>query len=61
MENYIIITIIVLIFLIALRPALKHMKGQGSCCSGGASVSPTMKKEIETVVALKVLTIEGMN
>lgn len=61
MSSAIIAAIILVVVFLALRPTIKHMKGQGSCCGGGNSVSPAMKKEIGDVVAVKVMTIEGMH
>lgn len=61
MGTYIIIAILAVIVLFSLRGSLKHFKGQGGCCGGGADVKPEKKKLQGQVVANKIITIEGMH
>ena len=58
MENAIIIAVIVVLVLVGLRPALKHMKGQGSCCGGGGTY--VSKKKLQNVTGRKTAIVEGM-
>lgn len=57
MENAIIVAVIVVLVLVGLRSALKHMKGQGGCCGGETYVS---KKKLQNVTGRKTAIVEGM-
>ncbi|MEE1086827.1 MAG: cation transporter [Schaedlerella sp.] len=59
MENIIIIIILLVLVFIGLRSALKHFKGEGGCCGGGAPV-PKQNKKLKNVISKKVVVIEGM-
>lgn len=59
MENIIIIGILVVLLVIGIRSTVKHFKGESSCCGGGSSVKPK-KKKLKSVIATKVITVEGM-
>ena len=43
MENFIIIAIIAIVFVIGIISTVSHFKGQGGCC-GGSSYKPKRKK-----------------
>ena len=58
MENAIIIFIVVILVAVSIRPALKHMRGQGSCCGGGGTY--VSKKKLQNVTARKTAVVEGM-
>ena len=60
MTDIIIIAVIAIIIIVAAKPALKHMKGEGSCCGGGGTV-PAKKKKLKVTALKKVMTIEGMH
>lgn len=61
MTDLIVIAVIVVILVIAGKGAWKHLKGEGSCCGGGSSVKAKKKKLNGTIVAEKVILIEGMH
>ena len=60
MENYIIIAILVVIGLVAVRSAVKHFQGKGSCCGGGSDYKPR-KKKLNRVIATKTFRVDGMH
>lgn len=59
MENVIIIGLIVVMVLIGIRSAIKHFKGESSCCGGGSG-EKVKKKKLKNVIARKTVIIEGM-
>lgn len=59
MENVIIIIILVILIAVGIRSGMKHFKGEGGCCGGGFSVKKKPKK-LKTVVAKKLVIVEGM-
>ncbi len=62
MTNAIIVLILVVIFAAAAKGAVKHLKGQGSCCGGGSStVKEPDKKLTGPVIKTKVFKIDGMH
>lgn len=61
--NLVIILIIAAGVFLAIRPTIKHMKGEGSCCGGGSSDGGKRKKKklTEPKWGEKVLYVEGMH
>lgn len=61
--NLVIILIIAAGVLLAIRPTIKHMKGEGSCCGGGSSDGGKRKKKklTEPKWGEKILYVEGMH
>ena len=59
MENYIIIGIIIVIAFFAVRTIVKR-KGRKGCCGSGSDYKPR-KKKLQTVIATKVFTVDGMH
>ncbi|MCD7800664.1 MAG: heavy-metal-associated domain-containing protein [Ruminococcus sp.] len=57
----IVLLIIIVIVVLAIKPSIKHMKGQGGCCGGGDVPKPKKKRLDSPIVATKILTIEGMH
>ena len=43
MANYVIMAALAVVILLALRSALKHFRGEGGCCGGGAAPAPSFK------------------
>lgn len=61
MGNYLVGAILLLVVLLALRSTLKHFRGEGSCCGGGGGEPKTKKKKLQdSIVAKKLVHIEGM-
>jgi len=59
MENFIIIAIIAVAFVIGIVYTIKHFKGQGGCCGGG-SYKPKRKK-LSKVLYKKTFLVDGMH
>ena len=59
MENLIIIGIVLVLVIVGVYSSIKHFKGESGCCGGGPSVKPK-KKKLKTVIATRVVTVEGM-
>lgn len=61
--NLVIILIIAAGVFLAIRPTIKHMKGEGSCCGGGSLDGGKRKKKklTEPKWGEKVLYVEGMH
>ena len=57
MANVIIVLILVVVVGIALKSTRKHMKGESSCCGGGALED---KKLDNPIIKEKVFKIKGM-
>ncbi len=61
MTDLILIAVIAVILVFAAKGGIKHLKGEGDCCGGGSSVKAKKKKLTGTIVAKKVIAIEGMH
>lgn len=62
MANVIVVLIIIVILGFALRGAIKHFKGESSCCGGGTGIIKTDDKELKNpVIGKKTVHIEGMS
>lgn len=61
MGTAIVILVILVIIILAVRGSLKHMKGEGGCCGGGASYTEETRELEGSVVAKKIIYIEGMH
>ena len=59
-SNIIIIAILAVAVFFASRSAVKHFKGEGSCCGGGSGVKLIKPKKLDNVLAVKTIRIEGM-
>ena len=59
MTNIIVIVILAVVIFFAVRSTLGHFKGESSCCGGG-DVKVPKKKLTGTIIATKVVDIEGM-
>lgn len=61
--NLIIILIIAAGVFLAIRPTIKHMKGEGSCCGGGSLDGSKRKKKklTEPKCGEKVIYVDGMH
>ncbi|MGN0151356.1 MAG: heavy-metal-associated domain-containing protein [Wujia sp.] len=59
MGNVIIIGIILILVLNGIHSSIMHFKGEGGCC-GDVTSAKVKKKKIKSVVATKVVSIEGM-
>lgn len=59
MADLIIIGIIGILFLIGIRSSIKHFKGEGGCCGGGAPAR-RQHKRLKHVTVKKTVIIEGM-
>lgn len=59
MTDIIIIGIVLVVVAIGVRSTIKHFKGESSCCGGGSSVKPK-KKKLKSVIATKIMIVEGM-
>jgi len=57
--DYVIAALLAVVLVIGVRAAIKHLKGQGSCC-GGSSSKPRKKKLRGPVTGKAVLRISGM-
>ena len=61
MATFIIVVILVVIAVLAAKNSMKHFKGEGGCCGGG-SVPKTKRKKLEgSIVAKKIIYIDGMH
>ena len=58
-SNIIIIAILLIIVFFAVKGAIPHFKGEGSCCGGGSQKAVKPKK-LSNVISTKVINIEGM-
>lgn len=61
MGTYLIIAILAVVFLLALRPTIRHFQGHGGCCGGGGERKPRRKKLDGPKVAEKRISIQGMH
>ena len=57
----ILLLIIVVIIVLAIKPSIKHLKGQGGCCGGDDTPKPKKKKLDAPIVATKIISIDGMH
>lgn len=59
MTDVIIIIVLAVPVAVGIRATVKHFRGEGACCGGGASVR-VKRKRLKTVVQKRTLLIEGM-
>lgn len=59
MENFIIIAVIAIVFVIGIYSTVKHFRGNGGCC--GSSDYKPKKKKLSNVLYQKTFQIEGMS
>lgn len=60
MTDYIIILILAIILIFAVHASMKHFRGEGGCCGGGATYK-AHKKKLDHVEYQKTFTVEGMS
>ncbi|MCR5674676.1 MAG: heavy-metal-associated domain-containing protein [Lachnospiraceae bacterium] len=60
-SNIIIIVILAVALFFAIKSTVAHFKGQGACCGGGGSDVKTKPRKLDTVMAQKVMRIDGMH
>ena len=60
MINVILVVIIAAICVLAGRSAVKHFRGESSCCGGGDGVLVEKKRLTSPVVERRTVFIEGM-
>lgn len=61
MGTFIIVVILLVAVIFSVRSSVKHIKGEGGCCSGGSSSSAEVKKQkLKQIVEIKRIEIEGM-
>ena len=61
MGNIIIVAILIALVLIALKPAVKHFQGKGSCCGGGTDCSIPSNERSESCGQLKKNSVIDQN
>ena len=61
LSNLIIIIILAIALFFAVKSTISHFKGQGACCGGGGSDVKTKPRKLDTVIAKKVMQIDGMH
>lgn len=59
MENFIIIAVIAVVFVIGIYSTVKRFRGKGGCC--GSSDYKPKKKKLSNVLYQKTFQIEGMS
>ena len=59
MADFVIAGILIILIIIGIRSSVKHFKGEGGCCGGGASVK-VKRKKLRQVVKQRIVIIEGM-
>lgn len=63
MVDVIVLIAVVVLLGFALKSAIKHFRGEGSCCGGGAGlIDDSVEKRLDgPVLGQKILHISGMN
>ena len=58
----IVVLVFAIVFALAVRAALRHFKGEGGCCGGGAGAPPPVAdKAIGPAVARRELALGGLH
>ena len=58
----IVVLVFAIVFALAVRAALRHFKGKGGCCGGGAGAPPPVAdKAIGPAVARRELALGGLH
>ena len=58
----IVVLVFAIVFALAVRAALRHFKGEGGCCGGGAGAPPPVAdKPIGPAVARRELALGGLH
>ena len=58
----IVVLVFAIVFALSVRTALRHFKGEGGCCGGGAGAPPPVAdKAIGTAVARRELALGGLH
>ena len=60
LSNVIIIAVMAVVLFFAIKGAISHFKGEGSCCGGGSRTKLIKPKKPDHVIAQKKIKIEGM-
>lgn len=61
MGTAVIIIILIAVIFFAAGSSLKHIKGEGGCCGGGAETEKVRRKKLDRVTVVKLMKIEGMS
>lgn len=61
MATFIIVIILAVIAALAVKNSIKHFKGEGGCCGGGDVPKLKNKKLQGSIIAKKIIYIEGMH
>ena len=61
MGTVIIVAILVVIAALASKSSMKHFKGEGGCCGGDSTPKTKNKKLQGSIVAKKIIYIDGMH
>lgn len=61
MGTYVILAVLVIIVIAAIFGSKKHFKGEGGCCGGGSGEIRDNKKLEGSVIAQRIVRIEGMH
>ena len=59
MENFIIIAVVAVVVVLAVRASVKHFRGEGGCCGGGAYKA--RPRRLSHVADTKTFRVEGMH
>ena len=59
MENFLIAAVLIVVLFFAVRSAVGHFRGEGSCCGGGSYKAKS--KRLTAVIAKKTFRVEGMH
>ena len=59
MENFIIIAVVAVVVALAVRASVKHFRGEGGCCGGGAYKA--RPRRLSHVADTKTFRVEGMH
>lgn len=60
MGTILVIGILIILVALAGRSSLKHIRGEGGCCGGGAPVGKSRPKRLGRIVRVKRMEIYGM-
>ena len=59
-SDLIIFVILALILFFAVKNAIPHFRGEGSCCGGGSKMKLIKPVKLDKVIAEKTVKIDGM-
>ncbi len=59
-STIIIAVILAVILFFAIKNSIPHFRGEGGCCGGSGKEKTVKAKPLESVIATKIVDIEGM-